>query len=316
MTDPAPTSAQIEVRAEKAQNALLELVNNLNMLNEDKVIELINTHRPKLDPSEIKEMLQEMVKDMPMGPQTKIYVYGNPDVTIEGITHPKFDTILKSIHCGLNPFIVGPAGSGKTYTAQQAAQALNLPFYALSLSAQTTQSQIFGYMNANGNFVETDFYKAFVNGGVFCFDEIDNGNPNVLAAINSALSNGICSFANGMQQKHQDFRVVATANTIGNGATAQYVGRNAIDKATLDRFVMVPYEYDPALELMLCNGRSDIYNMVLNARNLLRDTKAVVSPRASQQIYKLTSVGMDIKDAFDLAVTNKLTDNEKQILCR
>jgi cobaltochelatase CobS len=216
---------------------------------------------------------------------------------------------------GLNPFITGPAGSGKTFTAQQCAKALQLPFYALSLSAQTTQSQIFGYMNANGNFVETDFYKAFTQGGVFCFDEIDNGNANVLAAINSALSNGICSFANGMQEKHQDFKVVATANTIGNGATAQYVGRNQIDKATLDRFQIVFYDYDPTLELMMCNNRKDIYSMVTHARELLKNTKAVVSPRATAAIYKLTSAGMDINEAFELSVVNKLSDNEKAILC-
>lgn len=298
--------------ATAASNALIQLVNNLNLLNEDKVIQLIKEH---VGPQNINvDNLIDLIKEH-SAPQTHIHINGVQEVTkIDGLTHPKFDTILKTIHCGLCPFIVGPAGSGKTYTAQQCAKALNLPFYALSISAQTTQSQIFGYMNANGNFVETDFYKAFINGGVFCFDEIDNGNPNVLAAINSALSNGICSFANGMQEKHVDFKVVATANTIGNGATAQYVGRNAIDKATLDRFVMVPYGYDPALELMMCNDRKDIYNMVVNARNLLKDTKAVVSPRATAAIYQLTSVGMDIKEAFDLAVVNKLTDNEKAIL--
>ena len=313
VTDPAPSSKQVEERAEAAQNALLQLVNNLNMLNEDKVIQLIKEHT---GPQNINvDNLIDLIKEH-SAPQTHIHLNGVQEVTkIDGLTHPKFKTILTLLSVGLNPYITGPAGSGKTYTAKQCADALNLPFYALSLSAQTTQSQIFGYMNANGNFVETDFYKAFVNGGVFVFDEIDNGNPNVLAAINSALSNGVCSFANGMQEKHQDFKCVATANTIGNGATAQYVGRNQIDKATLDRFQIVFYDYDPTLELMMCNNRKDIYSMVTHARELLKNTKAVVSPRATAAIYKLTSVGMDIKEAFDLAVTNKLTDNEKAILC-
>ena len=213
-------------------------------------------------------------------------------------------------------WIFGPAGSGKSYTAQQAAESLKLPFYSLSLCAQTTKSDIQGYPNALGNYVETDFYKAYTQGGVFCFDEMDNANPNVAVILNAALSGSKYSFPNGIQNKHKDFKVVATANTIGNGATAQYMGRNPLDKSTTDRFCFIPYGYDPALELMMCNNNKDIYNMVLNARNLLKDTKAVVSPRASQQIYKLTSVGMDIKTAFELAVTNKLTDNEKAILCK
>jgi AAA domain (dynein-related subfamily) len=312
VTDPAPSSKQIEERAEAAQNALLQLVNNLNMLNEDKVIELIQKHA-QLDIEEVIELIKQHSNS---APKTVIHIQGAQDtVKIDGITHPKFKQILTLLSVGLNPFITGPAGSGKTFTAQQCAKALQLPFYALSLSAQTTQSQIFGYMNANGNFVETDFYKAFTQGGVFCFDEIDNGNANVLAAINSALSNGICSFANGMQEKHQDFKVVATANTIGNGATAQYVGRNQIDKATLDRFQIVFYDYDPTLELMMCNNRKDIYSMVTHARELLKNTKAVVSPRATAAIYKLTSAGMDINEAFELSVVNKLSDNEKAILC-
>jgi hypothetical protein len=94
------------------------------------------------------------------------------------------------------------------------------------------------------------------------------------------------------------------------------MGRNPLDKSTTDRFCFVSYAYDPILELSMCGGRKDIYEMVTHARNILKDTKAVISPRASQQIFKLNSVGMPISEAYELAILNKLTDNEKQILCK
>lgn len=309
-----PASGQIEVRAEKAKNALVELVNNLHLLNEDKVIQLIDTHRPKINISEIKEIIQDILKDMPMTPTTVVNLNTVKITEVKGITHPQFMNILQVMQAGCYPYIFGPAGSGKTYTARQAATALNLPFYSISLCAQTTEVKLTGYRNATGEYVETSFFKAYTEGGVYCLDEIDNSNPNVVTVLNNALSGETYGFPHGEFTKHKDFRVVATANTIGNGATAQYVGRNPLDKAASDRFEFVKYDYDPVMELSLCNGNKDIYNMVLHARNVLKDTKALISPRATASIYKLTSVGMDIKTAFELSVTNKLTENEKQIL--
>jgi hypothetical protein len=66
---------------------------------------------------------------------------------------------------------------------------------------------------------------------------------------------------------------------------------------------------------MMCNNRKDIYNMVTHARELLKNTKAVVSPRATAALYNQTTAGMDINEAFELSVINKLSDNEKAILC-
>jgi MoxR-like ATPase len=55
-----------------------------------------------------------------------------------------------------------------------------------------------------------------------------------------------------MVEKHENFRIVATANTYGNGATLEFIGRNAIDGATLDRFTVIDWNIDEILELKLC----------------------------------------------------------------
>jgi cobaltochelatase CobS len=102
-------------------------------------------------------------------------------------------------------------------------------------------------MNATG-YVSTEFRKAFEFGHVFNLDEIDHANPNVLGVLNSALANKQMAFPDGMVTRHDNFIVVASGNTFGTGATAQYVGANPIDAATKDRFAVMEIHYDEAIE--------------------------------------------------------------------
>src|SRR5215217_6156820 len=88
-------------------------------------------------------------------------------------------------------------------------------------------------------------------------DEIDAGNANVIIQVNAALSNGYCSFPDGMVQRHDDFIFLASANTFGDGASRQYVGRNQLDAATLDRFTTLVWEIDEELEEIMAGGSAD-----------------------------------------------------------
>ena len=308
---PEPTpAAEIktpEIKTPKLKN------DNLAALIGQAVSEYINVdNAPRLDNEEIIKLIklhaQPRLETLYINRETK------KEVKIE-LKHKQFNDILALISCGLNVWINGGAGGGKTHIVSQVAEILDLPFYSKSISAQTSEFSLLGFMNAAGNFVETDFYKAYTTGGVFCLDEIDNGNPNVLAVLNSALSNGHCSFANGGQTKHKDFILIATANTIGKGATAQYVGRLVIDGATLDRFVMINLNYDNDLEAALCGNKE-----VSDAIQTLRQTaekhglNCIISPRASINAAKLVAAGLKLKKALEFCIFNKLTDNEINIL--
>lgn len=162
--------------------------------------------------------------------------------------HHCFDTVAKLVKAGLNVYLVGPAGTGKTTLASQVARHLGKEFGTISCHAQMTGSSLAGFMNATGEFVETEFHRMFTADGVFLLDEIDNGNPNILAWANQALANRRASFANGTVDAHEGFRFIGAANTYGTGATREYIGRQALDAATLDRFVMVEVDYDTAYE--------------------------------------------------------------------
>ena len=164
-------------------------------------------------------------------------------------THEIYEDVLKDIRQNISPMLVGPAGSGKSTVLQQIADTLNLKYYPLSVNGQTSEYQIIGYKNANGDYIRSAFREAFEFGGLFSFEEIDAGNPNVLTVMNNALSQDFYLFPDGCVKKHSDFRLAASANTYGRGANRQYIGRNPLDAATLDRFAMSYVDYDEQLEL-------------------------------------------------------------------
>lgn len=163
-------------------------------------------------------------------------------------THKVFSSVLNDVKLNIPAMLVGPAGGGKSTLLYQVAEKLNLQYYPMSVNGQTAEYHIIGYKNANGDYIGTAFREAYEKGGLFSFEEIDAGNPNVLTVINNALSQDFYLFPDKLVQKNRDFRLCASANTYGYGATRQYVGRNPLDAATLDRFGMTYVDYDEELE--------------------------------------------------------------------
>jgi cobaltochelatase CobS len=111
--------------------------------------------------------------------------------------------------------------------------------------------------------------------------------------------------------------MIATANTIGKGANAQYVGRLVADGATLDRFVMITWDYDNKLEAMI-SGDAFVTSRVIELRKAAEAAGlgCIISPRASINTCKLVASGMDIEKALEYTIFNKLTPNERSILCQ
>jgi hypothetical protein len=167
----------------------------------------------------------------------------------EGLMHYKFPLLMAALAARVNIMLVGPAGSGKTTAASKAAEALGLPFYGTG--AISNEFKLTGFIDAQGRIVSTAFRKAFEHGGVFLFDEMDASLPAALLAFNAALANDWMDFPDGCIKRHPDFVVVAGANTFGSGADRQYVGRNQLDAASLDRYAVVDWGYDEALEAAL-----------------------------------------------------------------
>lgn len=235
-----------------------------------------------------------------------------------GTRHMNFDHLLSVIGVGLSAMVVGPAGTGKTYASEQVAEALDLPFYGISVGAQTSKSDLFGYMDGSGTYRSTMFRQAYEHGGVFLMDEIDAGNANVLVMLNSALAGKSAAFPDRQEMvpKHENFRFIATANTYGTGASRQYVGRNQIDAATLDRFVTLDWPIDLHLEssMVAHYTHGSRWHTVVKAVRALVDSNAwrvVVSPRATAKGAMLLEAGMEFKQVVEMTLLGTATEDQR-----
>lgn len=214
-------------------------------------------------------------------------------VRIEGATHPQFLDLLTSLRAGLHCMLVGPAGSGKTYSAEQAAGALSRQFYMQG--AITYAHELLGYIDAHSRYVRTQFRDAFEKGGLILLDEFDASSAEAALVLNAALANGACAFPDGLIRKHADFLCVIGANTDGSGATMQYAGRARLDGAFLDRFVTFRWEIDARIEESLSGGNRAWLAAVRDVREFARKRgilDVVATPRAVAFGARLIAAGM------------------------
>ena len=232
--------------------------------------------------------------------------------------HEAFDDILAILAQRENVYLIGPAGSGKTTIAEQCAKALALQFYCYG--AVKFDHDIIGHIDAEGKYSQTNFYRAFKHGGLVLMDEMDASSSNALLTLNAALANDFASFPlgndgeGGMVKKHPDFVVIASANTFGHGASAQYVGRNPMDMATLDRFCNVTMGYDESLERAIAGNDAWVdYVQAVRAAVEHHKMRYVVSPRASVKGAKLLAAGMDVAKVASVTIWNKgFSETDKQ----
>ena len=217
--------------------------------------------------------------------------------------HPMLESLIRAVSARkpdghrLHVWIAGPAGSGKTTAARQAAEALGLEFAAHG--AMGMAHELIGFVDAGGRYHEPAFVRLYRNGGVCLLDEMDASDANVTLVLNAALDNGQFQIPTGeMIQRHPDFACIATGNTFGAGATAEYVGRNKLDGAFLKRFVAMEWPYDEKLETAIC-GNPDFAARVQRARKAAAKAglKVLITPRDSVHGAALIAAGFDADTA-------------------
>lgn len=236
---------------------------------------------------------------------TKVIELKTPEGEIKtiGLCHKMTEQIARVCNLGIHQMLVGPAGGGKTTCVEKVAEMLNLKFYPVSVGPQTTKSDLLGFIDAAGNYHTTPLRLAFENGGLLLLDEVDAANAGVLTVINSMLANGYCSFPDGIIQKHENFRCICACNTYGRGADRQYVGRNQLDAATLDRFAVVDFDYDEDLERQIAGNDEWVQTVQKLRRNAFNlKMRVVISPRASIFGARMLAAGMKPQDVAELVI--------------
>ena len=220
-----------------------------------------------VDAKDVQRICADMIKDIK--PQTADYgtiTINNETHNVTGKVTAKFKAICTTIAKGYPLYMYGDAGTGKSHTAKQVAEALGLDFYE---SQQVLFAhEMKGYGDAGGNFVPTPFFKAFTQGGLFFLDEIDASQPEALVVLNTAIANRRFDFpVVGNVEAHPNFRVIAAGNTKMTGADIEYTARSVQDASTKNRFFFTNVDYTKEIEDMLAGDDVSIANFCRDLRH-------------------------------------------------
>lgn len=287
---------------------------------EQAVIQLISKTQTDRIESEImgnvESTIRNFIKNEYGAIERKITtVVDGKKADVQGVQHEKFETVLKFVANNEPVMLTGPAGSGKNVLCKQVAQALGLKFYFTN--AVTQEYKLTGFTDAHGNYQPTQFYKAFTEGGVFMLDEMDASIPEVLIILNAAIANRYFDFPApiGYVEAHPNFRVIAAGNTTGNGADFEYVGRNQLDAASLDRFAIVEIDYSPTIENSVACGDNELVDFCRSFRkqSQVSGCAVIVSYRCIGRLAKMMQI-LELEEALRTCLTKGMAKDSIRMI--
>lgn len=219
------------------------------------------------------------------------------------IRHEKYSMIKACLEANIPIYLAGPAGSGKNFTVEQIARENGWNFYYTNSVQQ--EYKLTGFIDAGGNYQETEFYKACTDTEecIFFLDEMDASVPEALVLINATIANGYFEFPNG-RVNLGDVHFVAAGNTVGSGADELYTGRMVLDQATLDRFAIIEFDYSKPIELKLTNGNEELVDFVRQLRDKAKSNgiRATFSYRCLIMVTKLEQTNLSLEDILVISV--------------
>lgn len=178
--------------------------------------------------------------------------------------------IAADIELGRTIAVRGPAGNGKSTGVRAVLEGLKYRIYHLDCTDSTTVDQLVGGIMPEPDgkgalqmvFRDGLFVRAFKDKkAAIQLDEFDALDPRVAMALQSALHRSSRAdrkrWLSAPDHHEGGFLsagpcpIVVTMNTYGSGATREYVGRNAIDAASLDRFsTLIDTTYENEVDML------------------------------------------------------------------
>ncbi len=256
------------------------------------------------------------------------YVF-DPDTTL---------AILAGFAFNRRVIVQGYHGTGKSTHIEQVAARLNWPCVRINLDAHISRIDLIGRdaIVLRDGLQVTEFREGLLPWALqhpvaLVFDEYDAGRPDVMFVIQRVLeTEGKLTLLdqNRVIRPDRNFRLFATANTVGLGDTSGlYHGTQAINQAQMDRWnIVVQLNYLPAqveaeIVLKKTEGASEemVANMVkvadLTRQGFINgDISTVMSPRTVITWAQNTAIFKDPGFAFRLSFLNKCDETERMLV--
>ena len=255
----------------------------------------------------------------------------DPDTTL---------AILAGFSHNRRVMIQGYHGTGKSTHIEQVAAHLNWPAVRVNLDSHISRIDLIGKdaIKLREGKQVTEFHEGIMpwalrNPVAIVFDEYDAGRADVMFVIQRVLEHDgklTLMDQNEIITPHPQFRLFATANTVGLGdTTGLYHGTQQINQAQMDRWSLVAtlnyLSIDAESAIVLAKnphynneaGRKTIKQMVTVA-DLTRtafmngDLSTVMSPRTVISWAQNAEIFRNIGYAFRLSFINKCDELERQ----
>ncbi len=256
------------------------------------------------------------------------YVF-DPDTTL---------AILAGFAFNRRVIVQGHHGTGKSTHIEQVAARLNWPCVRINLDAHISRIDLVGRdaIVLRDGLQVTEFREGLLPWALqhpvaLVFDEYDAGRPDVMFVIQRVLeTEGKLTLLdqNRVIRPDKNFRLFATANTVGLGDTSGlYHGTQAINQAQMDRWnIVVQLNYLPAqveAEIVLkkvTGASSEVVANMVKVADLTRqgfingDISTVMSPRTVITWAQNTAIFKDPGFAFRLSFLNKCDETERMLV--
>ncbi|WP_341667964.1 AAA family ATPase [Alcaligenes sp. SDU_A2] len=257
----------------------------------------------------------------------------NPEVTqaiLAGFTHNR------------RVLVQGRHGTGKSTHIEQVAARLNWPCLRVNLDGHLSRLDLVGKdtIQIQDGLQVTGFQEGLIPWAMqrpmaLILDEYDAGRPDILFVVQQLLEpdGGLTLMdQNRVIRPHPQFRIFATANTLGLGDTSGlYHGTQLLNHAQLDRWnVVARLDYllaEQEMEIVLARvpdkntptGREQVQAMVALAA-LTRhgfacgDLSTLMSPRTVITWAQNHAIFHDLELAFRLSFLNKCDLSEHPLI--
>ena len=244
--------------------------------------------------------------------------------------------VAEAIEHNERVFLCGPSGTGKSSLVRQISALVRRPLRRVSLHGETSVSDFVGHWTINQDkqtvFAKGILPQAMLEGYILQLDEVDAMQPEIGFVLQQVLEPDGHLLLTDIGEDiapHPDFRLVATANTLGFGSDSELYasGTHTLNFSWIDRWdVVVYFDYLPAgEEVSLLHSRhaslaKGLLKQIVKAARDLRKAHATenlttdITTRRLLALCTRLARGNELPRALDVCVLNKAPQEDAKVI--